>query len=309
MFSVIIPLFNKAPYIQRAIDSVLNQSLQDFEIIVVNDGSTDGGEELVKDNYGDQVILFNQTNQGVSAARNRGIAQSKFDFIAFLDADDYWHPEYLFWMNHVLEEFPNAGLLGSSYANEQLPDKILEPTILEITDYFKTAVENTLFTSSSTIIHRDFFTDKVGFKSNLTKGEDIDLWLRAFDWTKKAYYVQAPLMHYDLEASGSVEVIPNLDCTIFTEMFKIEYEIPSDNPCWLVFRDKYLTLNLFQYFDSEANFFKGQNLLKERTNSYPLSQIPYLLPFFFFKFALRDPSLKKLIRNYLKFCFRYIYTQ
>mgnify|MGYP003661299564 CR=1 FL=1 len=103
MFSVIIPLYNKKHYVSRAIDSVLNQTFQDFEVIVVNDESTDGGVELVKEKYGEQVHLLNQKNQGVSVARNTGIEQAQFPYIAFLDADDYWHSDFLFWMNSRIQ--------------------------------------------------------------------------------------------------------------------------------------------------------------------------------------------------------------
>ncbi|SFT41944.1 Glycosyl transferase family 2 [Algoriphagus locisalis] len=309
MFSIIIPLFNKAAYVQRAIDSVLNQSVHEFEIIVVDDGSTDESGVLVFSTYGQKVKYLHQENHGVSAARNRGVEEAKFPYIAFLDADDYWHPDYLFWMKSVLDRFPEATLFGSSYSNEEMPVKIENPITLEIDDYFIKAVYNTLFTSSSTIIHQDFFKQNEGFKAHLIKGEDIDVWLRAFAWFGKAYYVQAPLMHYDLDASDSLKNTPSLSCTIFTEMFKPDYAIFTKDSSWSVFQDKYLTLNLYQYFDSGANFSMGQNLLKQRSNSYPLTQILYLLPFSFFKFALKHPRLKKLIRNYLKFCFRYIYTQ
>jgi glycosyltransferase involved in cell wall biosynthesis len=307
MFSVIIPLYNKAPFIMRAIDSVLNQTFQDFEIIVVNDGSTDGGESLVEGYKSKSIKLISQKNQGVSAARNTGIKEAKFPYIAFLDADDYWHPDYLFWMTSVLDKYPEAGMLGSSYSNEELPGKILNPTILEIDDYFKRAVHNTLFTSSSTVIRSDFFDKNQGFKSHLTRGEDIDVWLRAFDWFQKAYYVKAPLMHYDLEASDSLKLSPDLQQTIFAEMFKSHYAISTKSIEWITFRDKYLALNLFQYFDSSANFSVGKKLLSQMTNSYPLSKSLYQLPFSFFKMALRHSGLKKLIRNYLKFCFRYLY--
>lgn len=306
MFSVIIPLYNKKQFVSRSIESVLNQSFIDFEIIVVDDGSIDGGGEFVAAQYGPKIRLIRQANQGVSAARNTGIQHANFDYLAFLDADDVWHPDFLFWMHFVLEKFPEVRMAGSSYSNSELPEKFKDPRISVIDDYFSQADYNTLFTSSSTVIHKSFFELKEGFKTHLTKGEDIDVWLRAFDLFRKACYVHAPLMFYDLKASGSLETKPKLERTIFSEMYQEEYAISDHFPSWLTFRDKYLTLNLFQYFDQKENFLAGKILLKRRINSYPFSQIPYLLPFSFFKYALPNPVLKKLIRNYLKFCFRYL---
>jgi hypothetical protein len=93
--SVIIPLYNKAPYVQRALDSVLAQSLRDFELIVVDDGSTDAGDEIVARCRDPRVRLIRQTNAGPGAARNRGLREAKGELVAFLDADDEWLPEYL----------------------------------------------------------------------------------------------------------------------------------------------------------------------------------------------------------------------
>lgn len=307
MFSVIIPLYNKSQFVSRAIDSVLNQSFLDFELIVVDDGSTDGSGEIITAHYGSKVSLIAQSNQGVSAARNTGIKNATFEYLAFLDADDVWHPDFLFWMNYVIQKFPGIGMLGSSYSLNGLSEKYENPQVSLIEDYFSQADYNTLFTSSSTVLRKDFFENKEGFKTSLTKGEDVDVWFRAFDWFKKACYVHIPLMFYDLKASGSISAHPSLQETILTALYTDDYAISDHFPSWLSFRDKYLTLNLFQYFDSKVNYESGKTLLQQRRNSYPLSLVPYSLPFSFFKFALARPPMKKLIRNYLKFCFRFVY--
>jgi hypothetical protein len=93
--SVIIPLYNKAAYIRRALESVLSQSFQDFEIIVVDDGSTDDGVEIVRGYKDDRVLILQQTNAGPGAARNRGVAGSRYPYLAFLDADDQWLEGFL----------------------------------------------------------------------------------------------------------------------------------------------------------------------------------------------------------------------
>lgn len=113
-FSIIIPLYNKAPYIERAINSVLNQSLQNFEIIVVNDGSSDGGEKIVTTIVDERLKLVSQKNAGVSAARNKGAKAAKYPYIAFLDGDDTWEKDFLLEMKNLILEYPDAGMYGSN---------------------------------------------------------------------------------------------------------------------------------------------------------------------------------------------------
>src|SRR5438034_340060 len=93
--SVIVPLYNKAPYIRRCLDSILAQTFRDFEIIVVDDGSTDEGANIVRDYIKKGIRLMEQANAGPGAARNRGTAAAAGDLVAWLDADDAWEPEYL----------------------------------------------------------------------------------------------------------------------------------------------------------------------------------------------------------------------
>jgi glycosyltransferase involved in cell wall biosynthesis len=102
--SIVVPLYNKAPYVRRALDSITTQTLADFEVIVVDDGSTDDGPSIVAE-YGDpRVRIVRQPNAGPGAARNAGLAQARGEFIAFLDADDEWLPAYLAESVRQLEE-------------------------------------------------------------------------------------------------------------------------------------------------------------------------------------------------------------
>ncbi len=116
MFTVLIPLYNKAAYIQRALDSVSDQTCAPAEILVVNDGSTDGSDEIVRRHGNPLVRVLDQPNQGVSIARNNGLAAASQPFIAFLDADDRWRPGFLAAMRRAIEAFPTATLYGSGFA-------------------------------------------------------------------------------------------------------------------------------------------------------------------------------------------------
>src|SRR5262245_30953172 len=114
--SVIIPLYNKRPYIARALDSVLQQSLSDIEVLIVNDGSTDGSETIVKACTDPRVRLIHQVNAGPGAARNRGLGEATSPLIAFLDADDEWLPTYLEKSVGLLEAHdPNVAVISSAY--------------------------------------------------------------------------------------------------------------------------------------------------------------------------------------------------
>jgi glycosyltransferase involved in cell wall biosynthesis len=114
--SVIIPLFNKAPYIEHALRSVVAQTFTDFEIIVVDDGSTDGGLAIVEQFADRRLRIITQQNAGPGAARNRGLKEAQGEFVAFLDADDEWLPEYLEQSVRLLDEYgPNVASITSGY--------------------------------------------------------------------------------------------------------------------------------------------------------------------------------------------------
>ena len=117
MFSVVIPLFNKAPYLQRALDSVYAQSCPADEVIIVNDGSTDGGDLIAKAQRDPRVRVIDQPNQGVSVARNAGIVAASQQYVAFLDADDEWCPGFLAQIKEMIGRFPDAGLYGTGFAS------------------------------------------------------------------------------------------------------------------------------------------------------------------------------------------------
>lgn len=119
--SIIIPLYNKAPYVTKALDSVLAQSFKDYECIIVNDGSTDNSEAVVQSwlsqnsQYTVHFTLYTQENAGVSAARNHGISLSTGEYICFLDADDWWAPTFLEEMMGLINAYPEAGIYASNY--------------------------------------------------------------------------------------------------------------------------------------------------------------------------------------------------
>jgi len=177
--SVVIPSYNRAHYIETAIDSVFDQKVDNIEIILVDDGSTDNTRELVQNKYGDRIRYFYQENQGIPGARNTGIKEARGDYIAFLDSDDYWRPEKLKQQLAMIAEHPDYGLVATCCASIRLDGSFRERNRTGKSGW----VLNDLFRAnfirtSSVIIRRDCF-DKVGFFDEKQKqSEEYDLWLR-----------------------------------------------------------------------------------------------------------------------------------
>lgn len=113
--SVIVPLYNKAPYLKRCIDSILTQTFEDFELIIVDDGSTDDSVSIAKDITDPRLSIIQQANRGPGAARNRGVSTCTGSLCAFLDADDEWLPHYLQESLEALSLNPSVAAVASGY--------------------------------------------------------------------------------------------------------------------------------------------------------------------------------------------------
>jgi glycosyltransferase involved in cell wall biosynthesis len=184
--SVVIPLHNKERHIARAIQSVLDQTYGDFELVVIDDGSTDAGVSVVEAIRDPRIRLIRQRNAGVSAARNLGIAAARADLIAFLDADDEWLPEHLETIKRLSVEHPGCG----AYATTTVAvDALGKRTVTEhdgipappwegvIPNYFRSATSYPVSASAVVVPRRVF--DSVGlFRVGVPTGEDIDMWCR-----------------------------------------------------------------------------------------------------------------------------------
>lgn len=206
--SVVIPLFNKEAYVAGALDSVLRQTFVGFEIVVVDDGSTDGSAQVVARCHDPRVRLVRQSNLGVSGARNRGVAESTGRWVAFLDADDEWMPSFLERTIAVTESFPNVVAVFTNYLNEITGRPMLRrvpkrATVLK--DYFSFARSNGglgMF-SSAVVVRRDVLQAIGGFPVGVPMGEDLDTWAR-LAWSGPVAFVPEPLAIYHAEALGSV---------------------------------------------------------------------------------------------------------
>lgn len=181
-YSVVIPLYNKRGFVRRAVMSVLAQDLTDFELLVIDDGSTDGGAGELRDIADPRLRLVTQANAGVAAARNRGIAEATREWVAFLDADDWWRPEHLTELALTAARWPRAGIIASRVqqvrGGKPIPSHRHEPLHSRIIDYFAEAAKDILVVhTSATAVRRDLARTIGGFR-NLRPGQDIDLWCR-----------------------------------------------------------------------------------------------------------------------------------
>lgn len=216
-FSIVIPLYNKAEYIKRAIESITNQTYQNFEIIVVNDGSNDNSEKIVESICDNRIILVNQQNQGVSAARNNGANKSKYGLLTFLDADDIWLDTFLEEANKLVNKYPDAGIYGLNNYFEYPNGKVIfekyewlfngeKSGFIE--NYFALFVKigKSPFSNSNYCIPKKIFQNEGGYKLGVRLTEDSDLWCR-IALKYKIAYLTTPLATYYLETSGSTHYL------------------------------------------------------------------------------------------------------
>lgn len=201
-FSVVIPLYNKAPFIAQTLQSVLSQTYSDFEVIIVNDGSTDGSEAAVQQFEDSRIQYYLRENKGVSAARNFGITMAKADHIAFIDADDYWYPDFLQTMHRNILRFPQHRVFSCAIEIETAKNVIPAEYSIErehpvmVVDFFKSSIREAVIWTSAAVFHKSVFDSTGVFDAQLRSGEDIDLWIRVglqypivFDWKILARYV------------------------------------------------------------------------------------------------------------------------
>ena len=196
MVSVVIPLYNKENSITSTLQSVCAQTYTDFEVLVVNDGSTDNGATLAAKYPDTRIRVINKENGGVCSARNRGIKEAKGEFVALLDGDDQWDKEYLAEQVKMINDFPKAAMWGINFA-ELNQGKLIRKLETALPDGYRGYVENyfemkgrvsDLFCSSSVVIRKEVF-DKVGmFDERLKYSEDIDMWFRIIANYPVAFY-------------------------------------------------------------------------------------------------------------------------
>nr|WP_199003164.1 glycosyltransferase family 2 protein [Flavobacterium sp. ASV13] len=298
-FSVIIPLYNKARYIENTIKSVLNQTFTDYEIIVINDESTDKSEDLVSRFNDKRIQIFNQKNQGVSVARNHGIEKAKGKLIAFLDADDYWFPNHLQVLADLYHHSPNCGIYCSRYKIKITEKHFLTPNHYEIDktfegiieDYFASNKPYRITWTSSLAIPTEILKKLGGFTPGITNGQDLELWTKiGIKYPIAITNTITAIYNYDIPNSLAKNNIASMNLMDF-EQFKIaEQQNPSLKKFLDLYRVEYgFRYYIFGYDDKSSLYLKNvdqQNLsLKIR--------LLLMLPPFSLRFLFKSNNLLK----------------
>jgi glycosyltransferase involved in cell wall biosynthesis len=263
MFSIVIPLYNKEHRIVETIKSVLKQTLDEYELIIVNDGSTDRSLEVIEQfKKNDKVKIVDQENQGVSVARNNGVINAQYDYVAFLDADDEWEPTYLEKMKEVVSKFPNAGMYCSAGYYKDVKTgcittricKRYENKILKV-KYFENPH---VFThTSATIVSKKIFNEVPGgFPKGMKKNEDLVLFY-SLALISNVVYSGFPLSYYcsnvDNQATQIHKKAYGQVCSRLNLTFSFWDLLGRKDEFFATFM-KYEIRHLFLYYIKENNY-------------------------------------------------------
>ena len=226
--SVVIPLYNKAPHIAKAIESVLQQTVKPFEIIVVDDGSTDDGYSVAEKFTNNNVRCIRQSNQGESAARNRGVNEARGQYIAFLDADDWWLPHHLYTLTELMIQVPDAILYSTSHLIERngetyIPRSSYTAGWMGLVDNFfeRYSIGLSLVNSITACVSRSELIVSGGFPQGIRRGPDIICWVKLALRGKVAHAEIPTAVYYqdavnrtgklrETEAPGSLQYLSEL---------------------------------------------------------------------------------------------------
>lgn len=248
--SVVMPLYNKEKEVERAIQSVLNQTVSDFELIVVNDGSTDNSPKEVQGIKDHRIRLINQVNSGVSAARNRGVEEAQSDLIAFLDADDEWMPDFLETIFRLRDKFPACDVFATNYLYRSVDGTLMRPIIRGLPasnwegifeNYFAVASKSDPpICSSAVAISKKAITFVGCFPVGITAGEDLITWAKLALRFPIAY-CSIPKAIFTLRASlsGKPTRLPDNEDLVGRSLENLLSEVPK---VWLKDFEEYIAL-------------------------------------------------------------------
>lgn len=266
-FSIVIPLYNKTDFILATLDSVVNQTFKDYEIIVVNDGSTDDGLTKVKAIKNPKLSIHNQENKGLSAARNLGITLASGHYVALLDADDIWESNYLESMFSLIKKFPQYNIFGSTY-KESRKGRLMDihtsfrPLKNEsfhiLDDYFAANYKQFIIDKSSLILKIDF-AKTCSYSETIDVGEDVDYYLNYFV-DEKIVFLNRPLVIKNCDGINKLSASVISDKKIpHLEYFKTLYKSNTSV-------QKYIDIQLYKLaikYTYENNGFERQKCIAQ----------------------------------------------
>lgn len=241
LISVIIPLYNKEKWIKKTLESVINQSFKNIEILIIDDGSTDDSLKKVKEIHDNRITIFTKKNGGVSSARNLGISKARSKFVAFLDGDDIWDNKHLEILINGFNLNSNALLVCSNYKEISSYKQIkynsielpLDIKYTKLNSYIEDlAKSNFSITSSSVLIKLNYILENnLTFDTELTIGEDINFWLKLNQYGSfiksdfiSMYYLRNDQLSIMNNNKLSVNFIPNYFKNINIDNFTPTYK-------------------------------------------------------------------------------------
>lgn len=289
MISVVIPLYNKEKSIAKTLQSVLTQTYTDYEILVVDDGSTDASVEAVRIvmEQTNKIRLLQKSNGGVSSARNNGIRNATSEYIAFLDGDDIWDKKYLEEQIRMIKEFPNAAMWSINYA-ETRDGQIVRRVATGLPEGYRGYVENyfhikgrvsELFNSSSVVIRKEVFEIVGFFDERIKFAEDSDMWFRINAVYKTAFYDRY-MVYYQLDAENRAMDRPR-DLRYFLPYYVDKYKIPifKQNRRFYRWVNRMCAVHIRRYYFS--NHDTNRNDAKEAAAKLDYRIIPFKYRLFF----------------------------
>lgn len=313
MFSVVIPLYNKHLSIQNTLNCVVNQTFQNFEILIIDDGSTDNSCEIVQSNKltDSRVRLIKKKNGGVSSARNEGIKCSTMNYIAFLDSDDFWEINYLDEQAKLIHEFPKAGLWGCALGiiEKNKKSKGNQGEVPEgfrglVQDYFGRKSKANIFSASSVVVDKSVFKTVGLFDERISFGEDLDMWFRIALSFPVVFY-NIPLAYYNLDAENRAMELEKPDLTKCLPYYIDKYKSIKNKPAAFYHYFHSFCAGYIQpyYFGNSKERILSQHVVNEldysKTNSkYKLFyKSPYLLGLLFYSLFILKNHIRKLIKT------------
>ncbi len=245
-FSVIIPLFNKESHISNTLNSVYLQTFEDFEVIIINDQSTDESVKKVNQLKNNKTFIFQNEEKGVSQARNLGMKKAKGDYFAFLDADDEWMPNHLQDLYQLIKDYPNCGLYCTNYTfdyGNKFTVKTVFPKLPKnkywkgiVDDYFLASLNNRIAWTSAVAIPKEVFLEIGGFDIKFSSGQDTDYWTRIVLKKNVAFTKETSVM-YNLKADNRISnIYPSNRLFMRFEKFSEE---EKKNKSLKIFNDMY----------------------------------------------------------------------
>jgi glycosyltransferase involved in cell wall biosynthesis len=298
MFSVVIPLYNKADVIEKTIQAVLDQTFDQFEVIVINDGSTDDSLKIVTGFSDSRIKIIDQKNRGVSAARNAGIKLAKYDFVAFLDGDDLWLPNYLFEQSRLIADFSQASMWGMGWGavddagHHEVDHGGIEYDFRNvISNYFERSSHANLFFTSAVVIRRNAFNQVGLFDERIAIGEDLDMWYRIII-SNIVVFFNSTMVFYRLNAKNRLSNLhkPEIGICFQSYIEKYDYFKKINKNAISYIHNNFAEITLKYYFGAEKSH---NSVIKIKNNlEYSLIKLkysflyksPYYLGFVFFKF-------------------------